>query len=226
MRTSIERGYPTKFRASGLLFWARADLGITIATGVSAWADLSGAGNNHVQATTTKQPTFAATGGPRSRPCVTFDGVDDFLAVTFTQIQPITRCTVGIFRAAFVAVDTLCDGNGGANRGRISRTQNTTIQVNPGGMAGTLATTTSWHVYALIMNGASSSWRADNVQIAAGDASGNVNVGGSVQGAFGTGTGSWGNVSISEDMMFATIFTESLLARLTHYCGAQYALLA
>jgi hypothetical protein len=225
MRTSIERGHPTKFRASGLVYWLRADGGITIATGVATWADLSGAGNNHVQATTTKQPAFAAGGGPRSRPCVTPDGVDDFLGATFTLSHPMTRCTVGIFRAAFVAVDTLVDGNGGANRGRLARTNATTIQVNPGAGAAT-ATPTSWHLYTLLLNGATSSWRVDNVQASAGDASSNTLIGGSTIGALGTGSASWANVSLTEDVMYSTILTESLLARLSHYCGAQYALLA
>lgn len=46
---------------SGLLLWLRADLGVTIGTGVSAWADQSGSGNNVSQATGSKQPTLNAS---------------------------------------------------------------------------------------------------------------------------------------------------------------------
>lgn len=48
---------------SGLAAWYRADMGITIGTGVSAWADQSGSGDsnkNAVQATGSKQPTLNA----------------------------------------------------------------------------------------------------------------------------------------------------------------------
>jgi len=48
---------------SGLVLWLRADLGITIATGVSAWADQSGQGHNVTQATGGSQPTFNAVDG-------------------------------------------------------------------------------------------------------------------------------------------------------------------
>ncbi len=47
---------PTDLGAN-LAGWWRADLGITIGTGVSAWADQSGNGRHLVQATGTDQPT-------------------------------------------------------------------------------------------------------------------------------------------------------------------------
>ncbi len=49
---------------SGIAGWWRADLGRTIATGVSQWNDQSGSGDanrNLVQATGSKQPTYNAT---------------------------------------------------------------------------------------------------------------------------------------------------------------------
>lgn len=48
---------------SGLVAWYRSDLGITIATGVSAWADQSGSGDanrNAAQGTGANQPTYTA----------------------------------------------------------------------------------------------------------------------------------------------------------------------
>jgi hypothetical protein len=46
-----------------LVLWLRSSLGITIGTGVSAWADQSGYGNNFVQATGGLQPTYTAVNG-------------------------------------------------------------------------------------------------------------------------------------------------------------------
>ncbi len=54
-----------------LALWLRADLGITIGTGVSAWADQSGTGNHVVQATGANQPAFVAS-GLNGKPVVRF----------------------------------------------------------------------------------------------------------------------------------------------------------
>ena len=63
-------------------FWDHVDLvgayfsdtGVTVATGVSSWGDQSGNGRHLVQATGTKQPAWAASGGPNSTPSLEFDG--------------------------------------------------------------------------------------------------------------------------------------------------------
>jgi hypothetical protein len=226
MRTAIERGYPSKFRASGLVFWVRADSGITIATGVSAWADRSGAGNNLVQATGAAQPAFQASAGPRSRPCVTYDGSNDLMSATFTLNHPATRIVVGIWRAAYVAVDTLFDGAGGFNRGRLSRNGSTNnLQLNPALAAGT-ATSLSWHVYTILMNGNPTSWRVENAEVASGDSSASTTIGGATQGAPGSGGFAWANVSIAEDLMLSSVPTESIIARMNHYAGSMYGLAA
>lgn len=57
---------------SGLVLWLRSDRGITIATGVSSWADQSGNGNTPTQGTPSAQPTLNATGGPTGGPALTF----------------------------------------------------------------------------------------------------------------------------------------------------------
>jgi hypothetical protein len=44
------------------VIWLRADLGVTLATGVSSWADQSGNGYNFVQAAGGNQPEFIANG--------------------------------------------------------------------------------------------------------------------------------------------------------------------
>lgn len=67
---------------SGAVIWLRADLGITIATGVSAWADQSGNGNNATQATGANQPLFVANSTMNGRPSVRFNGVAQVLSTT------------------------------------------------------------------------------------------------------------------------------------------------
>lgn len=81
-----------------LIQWLVASKGITIATGISAWADQSGYNNDVVQAAAGYQPAFtedAINGLPGS----TGDGSDDFLTLAAftggTISQPITRYVVG-----------------------------------------------------------------------------------------------------------------------------------
>lgn len=69
--------------SSTLAGWWKADAGITIATGVSAWADQSGNGNTLTQGTGSLQPAFSAAGGPGGIPTVTGDNIDDYLSAAF-----------------------------------------------------------------------------------------------------------------------------------------------
>ena len=73
-------GFWTPAQISTVFWLDAADSStITIATGVSTWADKSGNGVNATQATTTLQPSYSATAFPGSLPGVLFDGVDDIM---------------------------------------------------------------------------------------------------------------------------------------------------
>lgn len=64
---------------AGCQLWLRGDLGITTATGVSAWADQSGKGNHFTQATGANQPALVASniGG---QPGLRFNGTSHKMA--------------------------------------------------------------------------------------------------------------------------------------------------
>ena len=67
--------------------WFRGD-DVTLNGGtVSQWNDKSGKGNHIVQATAANQPTYLATGGPNSQPCVQGDGTND-------QLLLASGCTI------------------------------------------------------------------------------------------------------------------------------------
>lgn len=71
----------------GALAWRfRADIGITIATGVSAWNDPV-SGLTLDQGTGAAQPAFVAS-AINSRPAVQSDGVDDVLSVAWARGTP------------------------------------------------------------------------------------------------------------------------------------------
>lgn len=78
MRIGIGLGIPSGARALGgmspatilgatLEQWCRAD-SVTLATGVSVFADLSGKARPYLQATAGSQPAYQATGGPNGTP--------------------------------------------------------------------------------------------------------------------------------------------------------------
>ena len=75
------------------VFWldASASSTITIATGVSTWADLNGNGVNATQASGSLQPSYSATAFPGSLPGVLFDGTDDILDISTTAMQNQTH---------------------------------------------------------------------------------------------------------------------------------------
>lgn len=76
--TSSSVGDPLSILGSAIKQWVRADQGITTATGVTNWADLSGNGNDFQQATGINQPAFEAAGF-NGRPSVLFDGTNDVM---------------------------------------------------------------------------------------------------------------------------------------------------
>lgn len=85
--------------------WYRADQGITESSGaVSQWNDLSVNGHHLPQGTGANQPIWGATSGPNGTPAVTFDGSNDYLSTTFTNVaQPYH---------AFVVMKTLAIATG------------------------------------------------------------------------------------------------------------------
>jgi hypothetical protein len=65
---------------AGCVLWLRSDLGITIGTGVSAWADQSGSGGSGSQGTAANQPAYAASDANfNGKPSVTYNGTTSYM---------------------------------------------------------------------------------------------------------------------------------------------------
>ena len=101
---------------SSIVGYLQGELGITIATGVSAWASqISGTTLNMAQATTTRQPVYTANDATIwARSTVTSDGVDDTMASGWTFPAPGTtpsfiRCVAN--RVTDIVNGTLFGGN-------------------------------------------------------------------------------------------------------------------
>ena len=73
---------PKTLFGSRLLLWSRADLGVTLTSGVvSAWADQSTSANHWTQGTTANRPAVSAS-AINGKPAISFDGSNDFLATS------------------------------------------------------------------------------------------------------------------------------------------------
>lgn len=96
----------------GCVLWVKADAitGLSDGDPVGTWADQSGNGNDLVQATAAKKPTYE-TNECNGEPIVRFDSVDDYLkAVAFTWNRP--EVVYIVFKStAWLANHTLFDGD-------------------------------------------------------------------------------------------------------------------
>lgn len=99
--------------AAGMLRWVRSDLGITIGTGVSAWADQSGAGNDYTMGTAANQPAIVPA-GLNGHDTLLFDGSNDFLESALSLPAPGTTPTFRIFvvkQITWIANRSFCGGS-------------------------------------------------------------------------------------------------------------------
>lgn len=92
---------------SGLALDLNGDLGITIATGVSAWADQSGNSRNFTQGTGANQPTYTASDSSyNNHGSLSFDGTNDsmvspsFALSTFTLFMVARAATGNVLMGA------------------------------------------------------------------------------------------------------------------------------
>lgn len=75
--------------SSDLKLWLRPDIGVATAggTAVTAWLDQSGYGHNVSNSAATNRPSFQTSGGANGQFFIQFDGTDDFLEMTGTDVD-------------------------------------------------------------------------------------------------------------------------------------------
>lgn len=211
-------------RAGSLLAWYRADRGVTIATGVSQWNDLSGNARHLLQATGANQPTFGATSGANSTPGITFAGSPQTMAVTFSAIsQPLHTF-------AIIRTTNLGTGNGGVicgaavgERPLVVGTANTNMFSYFGGTGITYAhtDTTNHFLWEVLSNGASSSVIRGNT--AAGTGSVGSNTFSGITLGLLPGNASYAAFIISEIAIYPATISGANLTALRAYFAARYA---
>jgi len=146
------------------MLWLRADMGITLGTGVSAWADQSGNGNSPTQATGSSQPTLvqSAIGG---QPALSFNGTSEYMITpSALTAAPMTIFAVGQTATQSVEHAMMADISGTYNY--IYSFNPNFIVANSGGsqFSKSPTDTTIPHVYGVTINGAASGLYVDGVK--------------------------------------------------------------
>ncbi len=209
---------------TSLKLWVKSDTGITIATGVSQWDDLSGNGNHLVQATGASQPVVTAS-AINGLPAITFDGVDDFMQKAFTLPQPVTIFMV-VKEFTKRGNETFVDGFT-ANTGFVAQTGSTPASLQSyGGSAGNFTqenTVGSFALLTVIFNGAYSAMQWNSAADVSGSA-GTAAMGGLTVGGRG-GTGSFfANAAYAEIIVQAGVATAAERTSVETYVSTTYAL--
>ena len=212
---------------SGCTLWLRSDLGITLGTGVSAWADQSGNGHNVTQGTGSKQPTYNATGGPNNLPYVKGDGISQFLTGAWTLNQPFERFMVAIWNSPWSAGNEQMSSGGTSSAVIYSPYRRT--DVNTAGMFGgsvitgafTSANFALWQMYDSQFNSGTGTLVIGGSQIATGAVGSNNPGGCSLMTGTSLGAGS-APISIVEVIDFNAILSSSDRANVRTYFQNRY----
>ncbi len=206
---------------AGLAAWYRADLGITIATGVSQWNDLSGNGRHLIQASGTLQP-LVTQGASNGLPGVTSDGVDDKLVASFARSEPRTEVVVAKWTSA---TGGLWDGTT-VNTNRIYRSAAGTLSGVGDGSAFSVTglNLTSYHAHCFVADGVRSSYSQEVPGTFTQATDGAPGAAGGIT-MFTIGDGSNpGGCTVLEAMDYSRALTIDEQNRLKAYLKARYAL--
>ena len=208
---------------TNLRAWFKSDVGTTIATGVSAWADQSGNGNNLVQATGSLQPALTSN-AINGLPALTFDGADDTMTVAFALVQPATVFFV-MRPITLVGTRTYVDGGAVADTMAVAQAQLTPNRLRM--TAGSVLTGAtgiaagSPGLVTAIFNGASSSLNSTDDAGITGNAGAGAGAGLTVGSQFG-GTLPV-NAQIAEVIVMAAVATAGERAGIRSYIQQRYA---
>lgn len=182
--------------------WYRNATGVTESGGfASQWDDYSGNGRHLVQGVGTNQPAYSAG-------VLTFDGVDNWMRVSFALAQPMTIVAV-MKQVTWTGGDYIMDG---ASVNEVAAYQNT-ITPNfmlsagaPLGNNGNLAINT-YGIVCLVANGASSSSRVNDTAKVSGSTGTNALTGYTIGAAGNSGSAS--NIATKEIVIFPSALSDA-----------------
>lgn len=224
-RDQLNLGFsPTKLGGTTCVLWLRADAGITLATGVSQWNDMSGGGANATQSTGTLQPTYNASDSSYGhQPTMSYLGSSaQYLIGTLTLIQPYTVIIVGENDAA--ASGGFFGGSGTAG-GVVYSTAGQLIQLYSGSVLTGTASIAGPCAIAAIFNGGNSAAYVNSSTTANVTGSAGTTAFGSTYG-LGSNNGAPASLTgkIAEVMVFNNALSSAQISQVFKYIASRYKL--
>ena len=214
---------------SGLAGWWDADDSstITIATGVSAWADKSGNGRTLTQTTANNQPARVLN-DLNGKAVISFDGVNDTLGASFTLAQPCQHFIVFKYNAAYTSGGPrVFDGFGVTVS--FWRTNTAEMRMNAGGSDRvttgapfSAASVENYNVWDVEWNSTSSLFRAAGVRQDTGSGTGTSSPGGIRLAIFNNGFSQPGNISIAEVLIYSRVLSAAEASAVRRYLGRKF----
>ena len=208
--------------APNLKVWVAGDLGLSLNDNdlVAPWPDQSGQGNDLVQATGDKKPSYQ-TNEINGRPVVRSDGTDDVLSALFTLSDPVEYFLVAK-QIAHADGDTLI-ADGDLSNSLLLQMINPTRKVrmysgSDGGPEGDPGA--GFHIYTCLFNGASSELWFDGASQGSADCGTSVLVGVSL---FGGNIG-FAQIDIAEFCLFSAVLSSFNRNSMHRYLSSRYAI--
>ena len=187
---------------------------------VGAMADLSGNGNDVVQATTANKPLYKAS-IQNSLSVVRFDGVNDYLAATaFTLNQPEHVFLVGNV-IAWTSNDYIWDGNTLDLMGLYSQVPDRLALYAGAGGPFIVPTPGTYLLISAVFDGASSDIRLNGGAAVTGNVGAN-NAGGLTVGANGGHAAGFGNIEVGEMLVYNVELTGADLTTIKNYLNEKW----
>lgn len=215
---------------SGLKLWLRADLGITIGTGVSAWADQSGTGDankNVTQAVAGQQPAYtAADAAYNNKSTLTFVTASSQYLASGTWAaalaQPYTWFVVGNQGALTGSAQCFIEGDiSGANRSLLYDNAGALEHFAGASLTG-VARGTAAMVFGGDGNGGSSTiYKSAITAAATGNAGTNGITATTIAATFGGGSAFLGG-KIAEVVIYSGVLSTANRTTLLNYFGTRY----
>lgn len=200
--------------------WVKSDTGITIATGVSDWADQSGNSNHLTQVTGTRQPTVVAA-ALNGLDGIQFDGTSDLMnSPAFARTAPSTVFLV-MRQDTWTANDFVFESGTAGSFSMFQRTATPNVAMTSGVNLdnGNLAVGT-FALVTCIFNGASSVFQVASTTESTGDTGAGA-ANGFTLGARPTTTG-FSNITVMEVVVMSGVATTTQRDDFKTYCVSRY----